>query len=316
MSQPNKPTAEKGKLHPRNPHGDRYDFVQLIASNPKLKPFVHKNKHGVETIDFANPDAVLALNEALLRQYYQLAWWQVPKTYLVPPVPGRADYVHYLADLLGSDFGGKVPTGNAITILDVGTGANLIYPIIGHKTYGWHFIGTDTDHVALKSAEAILEKNDLQKSVVLRKQTDREHMVYNMLEKGELIDAVMCNPPFHESMEEAAEGTRRKWNNLKSPKKDVLNFGGNEQELSYPGGEAGFIAKMIEESKLVGKQVLWFTCLVSKEESLRQVYKHLKKASPVEIRKIEMTQGQKQSRFVSWTFHPAQVRQEWAKARW
>jgi 23S rRNA (adenine1618-N6)-methyltransferase len=316
MSEPIKPTAEKGKLHPRNPHGGRYNFEQLIAASPRLKNFVHRNKHDVETIDFSNPEAVLSLNEALLRQYYGLSWWQIPESYLVPPVPGRADYIHYLADLLASDAQGHVPKGNGLTIMDIGTGANLIYPIVGISTYQWSFLCTDSDAVALKSAKQIVEKNTQLAPIEFRKQTDKELVFLNVLGKGDIIDAVMCNPPFHESMEEAAEGTHRKWRNLKAPKKDVLNFGGNEHELSYPGGESGFIAKMIEESKAYSKQVLWFTCLISKEESLRPVYKQLKKASPMEIRKIEMTQGQKQSRFVAWTYHTAEMRGAWAKARW
>ena len=67
------------------------------------------NQFGDESVDFANPAAVKALNRALLRQDYGLDYWDIPAGYLCPPIPGRADYVHYLADLLAADRGGGAP---------------------------------------------------------------------------------------------------------------------------------------------------------------------------------------------------------------
>ena len=61
MTQTNKKT-----LHERNFHNDRYDFKALIQSEPSLNEFVKPNKYGDLSIDFANPQAVIALNKALL----------------------------------------------------------------------------------------------------------------------------------------------------------------------------------------------------------------------------------------------------------
>ena len=111
---------EKLILHPRNKHRERYNFKLLIKTCPELKPFVFINKFDDESIDFFNPEAVKILNKALLKQYYNIDYWDVPKGYLCPPIPGRADYIHYIADLLGESNNGKIPTGKKLKVLDIG----------------------------------------------------------------------------------------------------------------------------------------------------------------------------------------------------
>jgi len=109
-------------LHPRNRHSGRYDFPKLIAACPELGEYVILNPYGKQSIDFANPDAVRVFNRALLRQFYGIQHWDIPAGYLCPPVPGRADYLHGLADLLAADNGGVIPRGAAVRVLDIGTG--------------------------------------------------------------------------------------------------------------------------------------------------------------------------------------------------
>jgi 23S rRNA (adenine1618-N6)-methyltransferase len=96
----NEPPKGKSNLHPRNKHRERYDFKQLINSCPELAQFVKLNNYNTESIDFFNPEAVKALNKALLKHFYGVNFWDIPKHYLCPPIPGRADYIHYAADLL------------------------------------------------------------------------------------------------------------------------------------------------------------------------------------------------------------------------
>lgn len=100
---------EKASLHPRNRHQGRYDFPQLIKSTPELGAFVIINPYGKESIDFANPAAVRVFNRALLKAFYGIAHWDIPADFLCPPVPGRADYVHFLADLLAERNEGLIP---------------------------------------------------------------------------------------------------------------------------------------------------------------------------------------------------------------
>ena len=310
-------TVEKSGLHPRNPHRGRYDFGRLVACSPELTPFVAKNAYGDDSIDFANPSAVRALNRALLKLEYGIEGWDIPAQYLCPPIPGRADYLHYLADLLAD--GGDIPRGSSVRVLDVGVGANCIYPLIGQRSYGWRFVGSDIDKAALASAQRIVDANGLGKDIELRLQTSRSSVFTGVMEPDESFDLTMCNPPFRASPDEAKAGTQRKWRNLgrhgQGGNKPVLNFGGQGAELYCEGGEDAFIGRMVAESAMHSKNCLWYTSLVSKSASLPGVYRALTRAGALEVRTIEMAQGQKKSRIVVWTFLDETRRREWRAVR-
>lgn len=305
----------KTNLHPRNPHRERYDFARLVAVSPELATYVAVNAYGNESIDFADPAAVKALNRALLKQHYQVREWDIPDQYLCPPIPGRADYLHYLADLLAESNGGEIPRGDAVHVLDIGVGANCIYPLIGHASYGWHFVGTDIDEVALDNARDIVAANKLDEAVELRLQPSSTDIFSGVTYADEYFALTLSNPPFHASLAEARKGSQRKWQNLGKENnrnnKPVLNFGGQSLELCCEGGEAAFITRMIEESADGGEHCLWFTTLVSKSTSLPQAYSALKHAGAVDSRTIEMAQGQKKSRLLAWTFMDKPQRRAW-----
>ncbi|HSC84866.1 MAG TPA: 23S rRNA (adenine(1618)-N(6))-methyltransferase RlmF [Pseudomonas sp.] len=317
-SQP-KPASGPALLHPRNRHQGRYDFPKLIAACPELAEFVILNPYGKQSIDFANPLAVRVFNRALLSQLYGIRHWQIPEGYLCPPIPGRADYVHGLADLLASDNAGAIPRGAAVRALDIGTGASCIYPLLGHGDYGWSFLGSDIDQPALASAGAIIRGNGLDAAIGLRLQQQRGQIFKGLLHEDERFELTLCNPPFHASAEEAASGSRRKWKNLGKldPKRKLpeLNFGGQNAELWCTGGEASFLKRMIAESAQVASQVLWFSSLVSKASNVAHAENLLKKADAVEVRCVDMAQGNKQSRFVAWTFHSPAQRAAWLHGR-
>ena len=308
--------TDKG-LHPRNLHNGRYDFPALIENDPRLKAYVSENIYGDLSIDFSDPDAVLSLNTALLSYFYGVKKWCIPKNYLCPPIPGRADYIHYMADLLAESNANVIPSN--IRVLDVGVGANCIYPIIGCHVYNWDFVGSDVDDASIKSAKSIIENSTILKGkIVIRKQDNPDHIFTTIIGKEDRFDFTLCNPPFHRSAEEALKGTTRKNRNLhkKKSKNSTLNFGGQANELWCPGGEVAFVKKMITESRTHAKKVFWFSTLVSKKESLIAIYKALKSVSPMRIETIEMKQGQKVTRIVAWTFLSQNQQEEWRERRW
>ena len=309
--------AEKSTLHVRNKHTARYDFKALIATLPELANFVFENKYGDESIDFANPQAVKTLNKALLKHFYQIDFWDIPDGYLCPPIPGRADYIHYAADLLASCNGQKIPKGKKIKVLDIGVGANCVYPIIGHQEYGWQFVGSDIDEIAIRAAKNIVEVNkNLKNNVELRLQPSKQDIFKNIIHKEEKFDLTICNPPFHASAEEAMAGSQRKNRNLgnKNYSNPVLNFGGKNTELWTKGGEVVFIGRMIEESKIFKNQCLWFTTLVSKSDNLGGIYAMLDRAEVAEVRTSEMSTGNKITRIVAWTFLNEKQQEDWVKS--
>lgn len=306
--------TEKNNLHPRNLHRFGYDFDELIISFPDLKPFVFTNEFQTKTIDFSNSQAVKALNKSLLKSNYDISNWDIPADYLCPPIPGRVDYIHYLADLLAESNNEIVPDGENVQGLDVGVGANCIYPILGHQVYGWSFVGTDSDEIALKNCEKIIQNNPkLIDFISLQLQGEVRFIFKNIILPEDKFAFTICNPPFHSSQEEASKSNIRKINALENTKntKPILNFGGQNTELWCEGGELAFITQMIFESAKYPLQVFWFTTLVSKKENLASLYKTLNKVSAVEIKTIEMAQGQKTSRFLAWTFLSDSQQKKW-----
>lgn len=306
---------KKHGLHPRNRHTSRYDFQELSNSLPELKKFVLKNKYNDESIDFANPDAVKSLNRAILKHFYNINNWDIPKNYLCPPIPGRADYIHQIADLLGANNNGNIPRGESIRVLDIGVGANCVYPLIANHEYEWSIVGSDIDSTALKNAEKIILANQLDKKIRLRIQNNTNAIFKGILQNEEFFDLTISNPPFHSSPEEAQTGTQRKIKNLKLDKKSALNFGGQSNELWCKGGELSFITQMIKESLDYKQNCFWFTTLVSKSATLPHLYDELKKANVQNFKTIDMAQGQKKSRVLAWTFLTPNQQQEWRELK-
>ncbi|MBL0286980.1 MAG: 23S rRNA (adenine(1618)-N(6))-methyltransferase RlmF [Bacteroidetes bacterium] len=303
-------------LHPRNPHRERYNFKQLIETNPALKPFVRPNAFGDESIDFSNPAAVLMLNKSLLKHFYKIDFWEIPDGYLCPPIPGRADYIHNMADLLSENNSGKIPVGEKIKCLDIGVGSNCIYPIIGIKEYGWTFVGSDIDPISIENANKIIAQNaHLKDKVKCILQTNKMDVFNGIITANDFYDITICNPPFHGSQQEAQANNLRKIKNLGTQKneKPALNFGGKQTELWCFGGEEGFIKNMIKQSTAFATHCLWFTTLVSKQENLKGIYFAIKKANATAVKTLSMGQGNKTSRVVAWTFLTNEQQIEWAK---
>ncbi|PTU75313.1 23S rRNA (adenine(1618)-N(6))-methyltransferase RlmF [Pseudomonas mangrovi] len=318
---PSKPPAGKGQLHPRNRHQGRYDFAELIRAHPPLGQFLITNPYGKPSIDFADPLAVRVFNRALLEKDYGVRGWDIPDGYLCPPVPGRADYIHQLADLLAGSHDGLIPRGPGLCALDVGVGANCIYPLLGQHEYGWRFVGADIDPAALTNAAAILAANPtLGAQIELRQQADPQQIFHGLIGADERFDLTLCNPPFHASAAEAISGSQRKWKNLGrlDPKRALptLNFGGQSNELHCEGGETAFLARMAQQSRDYAEQVFWFSSLVSKAANVAPLEARLRELGVSDLRVLGMSQGQKQSRLLAWTFLDKKQRRAWRKARW
>ena len=312
-------TQEKSRLHSRNKNRDKYDLSALTICNPELKKYIVPNRSGGDSIDFSNPLAVKVLNRALLNHYYGIENWEFPDENLCPPIPGRADYIHHIADILAENNFGKIPTGENVICLDVGLGASCIYPIVGVTEYDWTFIGSDIDPNAIASAQNIIDSNAaLKNRVECRLQENSSDVFYGIVSKEEKIELTICNPPFHASIEEAQKGSRRKAKNLsgKNVKSPRLNFSGIASELVCEGGENQFIQNMIRESLEFSKTCYWFSTLVSKQSNLKGIYRLLENSAATQIKMVPMGTGNKSSRIVAWTFLSLIEQKEWRKTRW
>lgn len=279
-------------MHPQNPFVKDYDLHALSSSYPALKPFVFKNQYGNLTIKFDDNQAVIALNTALLKHHYKINW-SIPEGNLCPPIPGRLDYLLHAAELIPD---------KKLHILDLGTGANLIYPILATQHLNWTCAASELDNPSLLNARKLIEGNKSLAQIDLRKQKYKNKIFETIIEEKDQFDLVVCNPPFFKNKHDAANKNQRKNKNLNLSKTSNLNFGGQSHELWYKGGEEAFIKKMVEESVQFKNQVDWFTSLVSKKEHLKNIKRNINKCLPSEIRVVEMELGNKKSRFVAWTF--------------
>ena len=296
----------KTNLHPKNKNREQYKIEELLLVIPELKDHIKKNKLGEDSIHFSDPVAIKLLNKALLSHYYGIQKWEFPDTNLCPPIPGRADYIHYMSDLLNNN--------DNITCLDIGVGASCIYPILGVSEYNWSFIASEVNTEAITIAKKIIKDNpSLKGKVKFRIQKDENNIFKGIIKPKDKIDLSICNPPFHSSKKEALKGSMRKIRNLSGErsKKIQLNFSGVANELVYKGGEYQFIKNMIEESVLYSNNCLWFTTLVSKEKNLKSIYKLLEDIKAKEVKTLNIGTSNKKSRIIVWTFQTKEEQKNW-----
>ena len=288
-------TGTKKNFHPNNIHNNGYNFKELLKSNPALKAFVFENQYGNVTVDFSDPKAVKEINRSLLMAYYKVKLWEFPDSNLCPPIPGRVDYIHHLNDLLKESG-----ISENISVLDIGTGATCIYPLLGNAVYGWNFVGVDIDLDSLDAAQDIIDDNELDPQILLRQQFDEQHILTDVIEKEDAFTIAMCNPPFYKSAAEAQGANRRKTRNLGT--NAVRNFAGNNNELWYVGGEKAFLHNYLYQSSLYKEQCIWFTSLVSKKENIESLEKSAKKLGVAVFKVIPMQQGNKVTRILAWRY--------------
>eukprot|EP00798_Chlamydomonas_sp_ICE-L_P029272 gene29272-12514_t len=105
----------------------------------------------------------------------------------------------------------------------------------------------------------------------------------------ETFSFTMCNPPVFSSVSEA----------LRSPS---ATAGGTEEELLYPGGEMAFILRMVEDSVRLGGRVHWYSTMVNKKATLKQLRRELHKRHVTAIRTTELTEGAFSRWAVAWSF--------------
>lgn len=308
--------ASATKMHPANPFISGYPMAELMQVYPALQTHVIKTVRGELSIPFADPVAVKCLNQALLAYQYQLNFWDVPDGFLCPAVPGRLDYILHLRDLLTSANLGKTPKSKNLQWLDIGCGANLIYPLLAIKAVGGHAIAAELDCDAIAHAQTLVQKHHLAPRISIRQQLQSTAIFHGIINKSDVIDVTLCNPPFHQNAEEAAAGSARKRENLGlAADAALLNFAGRDHELWCDGGEAAFLKRMADESKDFAAQVFWFSSLVSKQVHVDSLVNQLRKLGAVDVKVVEMGQGQKISRFVAWTYLTELQQQIWRQHR-
>ncbi|MDB9712375.1 23S rRNA (adenine(1618)-N(6))-methyltransferase RlmF [Flavobacteriaceae bacterium] len=290
-------------MHSLNPYSNRYNLKKLTKYYSSLEKFIILNPAGEETIDFSSSEAVFTLNKAMLLADFKLKDYQLPSGYLIPPVPGRLDYLLHIQDFLMEKFNCRID--DRLNGLDIGSGANGIYCILGVQHFNWKMVGSETDLKAVEIANVNLElTKELCDNIEIRHQENKSFLFKNTIQAKEKFDFVVCNPPFHGSKEDAIKGSLKKLKNLGGiATKDEfsLNFEGQANELWCNGGEVLFIKRLIKESVGYKNQVKVFSSLVAKSESIKAIKKQLNKVK-ADFQVIPMALGNKKGRYVMWWF--------------
>ncbi len=167
-------------MHNQNPFKNGYDLTILATINSTLKKAIFTNKYGNKTIDFSDASAVKALNQALLKSQYNLEW-DLPKENLCPPIPGRLEYLLHIADLIQK---------KNVELLDIGTGASLIYPVLGTAHFNWKCAGSEIERASIEHAKKIIKHNAKLSSIDIRSQQNKHLILKGIVKEKDADKAV------------------------------------------------------------------------------------------------------------------------------
>ncbi|KAH8739310.1 YbiN-like RNA methylase [Cryptosporidium ryanae] len=322
------------EFHHRNIHV-LDNFLLLSFGYPELIDCIKIN-NGKVHINYDNPRAIYKISKVLLHYRYKITW-KIPRGFLVPTIPSRVNYVHYIADLLTPEHifnteetkglfsktclphktGIKhetefcsvktylIPTGRQIFGLDIGVGANCIFPILCNSIYSWSMVGTDISTESLFISNSIIEINNLSDSIKLIHQKNVDQILVGILDHPKISNTYfafsICNPPFYSSNEDSINSTHP--NRSRSCK---------EYEVITIGGEFNFLLKLYKQSKNFQKRVIWFTSQVSKLKNikkLREIFRYELCSKKLEAtRIISLKQGKHEKWVLAWSFYNKEER--------
>ncbi|KAJ3589976.1 hypothetical protein NHX12_007933 [Muraenolepis orangiensis] len=228
-------------MHPRNRYKDTPpDFAYLASKYPEFQQHVHTSIAGRSMLNFKEPEAVRALTCTLLKEDFGLSI-AIPLERLIPTVPLRLNYIHWVEDLVGGQ--GQPRKG-----IDIGTGASCIYPLLGATMNGWYFLATEVDDICFDYATKNVAQNNLSELIKGKPMVKVPHktLLMDALKEETTIvyDFCMCNPPFFANQLEAKGENSR---NSRRPPPSSVNTGG-VTEIMAEGGELEFVKRIIHDS--------------------------------------------------------------------
>ncbi|KAJ6658268.1 hypothetical protein lerEdw1_020540 [Lerista edwardsae] len=104
-------------MHARNRYKDKPpDFAYLASKYPEFKQHVQVNLSGRVSVNFKDPEAVRALTCTLLKEDFGLHI-DIPLERLIPTVPLRLNYIHWVEDLIAQQ--NTLAKGSVIWGIDI-----------------------------------------------------------------------------------------------------------------------------------------------------------------------------------------------------
>ncbi|MGH0162819.1 UNVERIFIED_CONTAM: hypothetical protein FKN15_043942 [Acipenser sinensis] len=279
-------------MHPRNRYKDKApDFAYLASKYPEFKQHVHTNLTGRVGLNFKDPEAVRALTCTLLKEDFGLTI-EIPLERLIPTVPLRLNYIHWVEDLIE---GGGQRWG-----IDIGTGASCIYPLLGASMNGWFFLATEVDDMCYNYAKKNVEQNNLSELIKVVKVPQKTLLMDALKEESGIVyDFCMCNPPFFANQLEAKGVNSR---SARRPPPSSVNTGG-VTEIMAEGGELEFVKRIIHDSLQLQRRLRWYSCMLGKKCSLAPLKEELRKHGVPKVTHTEFCQGRTMRWALAWSFY-------------
>lgn len=287
-------TTFNDRMNPKNKYfKNPPDFKILSEKHPEFRKYIKKVNENYYTIDWKDSNALKELCRVLLLNDYNIQYWEIPDGYLIPSITGRCNYIHWIHDLLEEDC---IQNSELITGIDIGCGANCIYPLLGNKIYKWKYVCSEVNSMSIEIANRIINKNNLTEEINIIHQTNSKYIYKNILSSTSHIYFSMCNPPYF-SFEE------KKHDNPNTSCEYT------SQEVYCEGGEYKFIKKMIKESKIFQNNVIWFTTLVGKKSNLNLLLEYLAKIKEIKrIKDITFYQGKLARWGLAWSYYDKDIK--------
>lgn len=249
--------------------------------------------NGKVFIDFKDPEAIRILTKCLLMKDFGLNV-TMPSTNLVPALPLRLNYIHWLSDIF-EHFKFENIVG-----IDIGCGATCIYPLLAYKLKSWKMFALDTNEDSIKTAIENVKQNQLEPFITIIKQNSDEIFSNQIFKDIDSIDFCMCNPPFFDSqMDFKYEPKKNRTGGRKSPNSFRT---GCSTELEVEGGEEYFIKQIIEKSCLLKNSIKIYTTMVGHQRNVGPIINFLVSKGISNFIETEFCQGQTTRWGVAWTF--------------
>lgn len=287
-------------MHPRNIYRKPPDFKDLALKYPEFRKFAHQDLSGKVTINFKDAEALRALSRCLLHHDFNLTV-DIPQDRLVPTIPLRLNYLLWLEDILIEN---SLQSAD-ITGIDIGTGASCVYPLIGAAHFKWHMLATEIDEVSYQVACKNVEVNNLQSMITVKKVSD-DTLLASAVDKDRCYEFCMCNPPFYSCETELDPKIISHSRKLsRAPPHNAPT--GSTLELASPGGEIGFIKRMLHDSMKLKNLIRVYTVMMGFKSSVKVVEGLLREANVLSIGTTEFFQGHTTRWGIAWTYDPTIV---------
>lgn len=220
-------------------------------------------------------------------------------------------WIQELLDTTADTYSEHYDPQRDVVGLDIGVGASCIYPLLACSSRPrWRMAGTDIDPHSLDYARRNVERNALQPRIRLSAvsvDADSPLMPLDALKLVKL-DFVMTNPPFYSSREEMQRGYAGK---LAAPSAVCT---GAQHEMICPGGEVGFVTRLMEESLRLRNRVQWYTAMLGKLPSLHRVVALLKERGIRNFAVASLQAGRRTNRWaVGWSLGDFRPRNDVAR---